>query len=135
MSTASVTTLIANVGRIDPTKTFGDDRQLASFSVAVSRKFKAKGETVEETDWYTVKTNLPHLINMIENHIKKGDQIIISGAQSHKTFDRQNGEKGMAVEIFAHAIQFNISKKSDAKDGANEAGQQHNTDLDDEIPF
>jgi len=35
MSTASFTTLIANVGRIDPTKTFGDDRQLATFSVAV----------------------------------------------------------------------------------------------------
>ena len=41
----------------------------------------------------------------------------------------------MAVEIFAHAIQFNISKKPDVKDSANEAGQQQTHDLDDEIPF
>jgi single-strand DNA-binding protein len=135
MSTASFTTLIANVGRIGPTKTFDDDRQLASLSVAVSRKFKLKGETVEETDWYTVKTNLPYLINMIENHIKKGDQIIISGSQSHKVFERQNGDKGMAIEIFAHALQFNISKKPEAKDGTNQSGEPVNTEQDDDIPY
>ncbi len=134
MSTAAFTTLVANVGRIDPTKTFGD-RQLAQFSVAVSRKFKKGGETVEETDWYTVKANAPHLISIIEKHINKGDQLIITGAQSIKTFDRENGQPGMAVEIFAHAIQFNISKKSEAKGGGKESGQQQHHDLDDEIPF
>lgn len=133
MSTAAFTTLVANVGRIDPTKTFGE-RQLATFSVAVSRKFKKSGETVEETDWYTVKANAPHLISMIEKNVIKGDQLIITGAQSIKTFDRENGEKGTAIEIFAHAIQFNISKKSEGNSGSKEAGQQHH-DLDDEIPF
>ena len=134
MSTAAFITLVANVGRIDATKTFGD-RQLATFSVAVSRKFKAKGETVEETDWYTIKANTPQLINMIEKHINKGDQLIITGAQSIKTFDREGGEKGTAVEIFAHAIQFNISKKSEGKGSRKEAGKAQHYDLDDEIPF
>ena len=134
MSTVANITLVANVGRIDPTKTF-DNGQLASFSAAVSRKFKRGGETVEETDWYTVKTNAPKLIERIEQHLSKGDQVIVTGTQSIKTFERQNGEKGTAVEIFAHLIERNISKKSDDKAGADKAAEQQSHDLDDEIPF
>lgn len=113
MSTAAFTTLVANVGRINATRTFNDDRQLASFSVAVSRRFKSKGEQVEETDWYEIKANAPHLITMIEQHIKKGDQLIIIGAQSHRTYEKNDGSNGFVVEIFAHDIRFNISKKAD----------------------
>ncbi len=113
MSTAAYTTLVANVGRINATRTFNDDRKLASFSVAVSRRFKSRGEQVEETDWYEIKANAPHLITLIEQHIKKGDQLIIVGSQSHRTYERQDGQNGFAVEIYAHDIRFNISKKSD----------------------
>lgn len=121
MSTAAYTTLVANVGRINATRTFNDDRKLASFSVAVSRRFKSKGEQVEETDWYEIKANAPHLITLIEQHIKKGDQLIIVGSQSHRTYDRQDGQNGFAVEIYAHDIRFNISKKSEgAPAGAEE---------------
>lgn len=120
MSTAAYTTLVANVGRINDTRTFSDDRKLASFSVAVSRRFKAKGEQVEETDWYEIKANAPHLITMIEQHIKKGDQLIIMGAQSHRTYEKNDGSNGFSVEIFAHDIRFNISKKADAPAGAEE---------------
>ena len=120
MSTAAFTTLVANVGRINATRTFNDDRQLASFSVAVSRKFKSKGEQVEETDWYEIKANAPHLITMIEQHIKKGDQLIIIGAQSHRTYEKNDGSNGFAVEIYAHDIRFNISKKADAPAGVEE---------------
>lgn len=118
MSTASFTTLVANVGRINATRTFNDDRQLASFSAAVSRKFKSRGEQVEETDWYEIKTNTPHLVTMIDQHIKKGDQLIITGAQSHRTYEKNDGSNGFAVEIYAHDIRFNISKKIDAPAGA-----------------
>jgi single-strand DNA-binding protein len=120
MSTASFTTLVANVGRINATRTFNDDRQLASFSVAVSRRFKSRGEQIEETDWYEIKANAPHLITMIEQHIKKGDQLIITGAQSHRIYEKNDGSNGFSVEIFAHDIRFNISKKADNTAGAEE---------------
>jgi single-strand DNA-binding protein len=122
MSTAAFTTLVANVGRINATRTFNDDRQLASFSVAVSRRFRSKGEQVEETDWYEIKANAPHLITMVEQHIKKGDQLIITGAQSHRTYEKTDGSNGFSVEIFAHDVRFNISKKADSQ-AASEADQ------------
>ncbi len=124
MSTAAFTTLVANVGRINATRTFNDDRKLASFSVAVSRKFKSKGEQAEETDWYEIKANSPHLITLIEQHIKKGDQLIIVGSQSHRTYERQDGQNGFAVEIYAHDIRFNVSKKADAPNGADQLEEE-----------
>lgn len=134
MSTAAFITLVANVGRIDPTRTFDDQRQLATFSVAVSRKFKSKGQPVEETDWYTIKATSPHLISLIENHVAKGDQLIINGALSHNTFERNDGSKGMTVEVFAQDIRFNISKKRDTAEGG-QPQQAAGGYLDDEIPF
>ena len=135
MSTAAFITLVANVGRIDATRTFNDDRQLGSFSAAVSRRFKVKGEAAEETDWYTVKATSAHLIDMIENRIGVGDQLIIAGAVSLKQFTRNDGSKGMSVEIYAHDIRYNISKKTDgAATGQGQAGPAQE-DLDDEIPF
>ncbi|MFP1133058.1 single-stranded DNA-binding protein [Asticcacaulis sp. W401b] len=131
MSTAAYITLVGNVGRIDAVRTFPDGRQIASFSVAVSRRFRAKGEAVEETDWYAVKATGAHLIRLIEDNINKGDQLIITGALAQKAFERNDGSKGLSVEVFAHDIRFNISKKP--KDESQ--GGSAPDDLDDEIPF
>lgn len=124
MSTAAFITLVGNVGRIDATKTFEGDRQLATFSVAVSRKFRSKGQMVEETDWYTIKANAPHLISLVEKHVSVGDQLIINGSVSHNVFERNDGSKGMTIEVFAQDLRFNISKKRD-NDGSGNLDPEH----------
>ncbi|ESQ79255.1 single-stranded DNA-binding protein [Asticcacaulis sp. YBE204] len=133
MSTAAFTTLVANVGRIDAIRTFADGRQISSFSAAVTRRFKSKGQTVEETDWYTVKTTSPHLISLIDKHVDVGDQLIINGALSINTYERNDGTKGTQVEVFASDIRFNLAKKKPGSEAS--TGQASGSDLDDEIPF
>ena len=126
MTTIASVTLVANVGRIDDVVHFEGGKSLASFSAAVSRTFKKQGETVQETDWYTVKTNNPALVTMISEHIKKGDQLIAIGTLSHKIFRRQNGEQGMAIELWADKLYYNISKKTDNADSSQQSEYSEN---------
>jgi single-strand DNA-binding protein len=138
-------TLTANTGPISKTKDFGDNRKLGQFQAAVNRRFTRQGETVEETDWYTVKTSNPMLINLIEK-LNKGQRLTIMGRLEVKKFDRNDGSEGTSVEVWADHIYYADAKRAEDTNGeaarseksrANGKAKQpaQSFDVDDEIPF
>lgn len=104
--------LTANVGPISSTKDFGNDRKLAQFQAAVNRRFTRQGETVEETDWYTVKSTNPMHVNLIEK-LRKGQRLCVMGRLEIKTFERNDGSKGTAVEVWADHIYYADAKREE----------------------
>lgn len=105
MQTFAHLTLTANVGKINDTIDLDGGKKLASFEAAVNRTFKVKGQKKTEADWYTVKTTNPMLVTLIEG-LKPGQRLSIFGIPAQNRFTRQDGSKGMTMQLFAETIYY-----------------------------
>lgn len=104
--------IIGNCGSDPRTKHLEGDRKVASFSVAVSEKYKNKaGEVVEQTEWLNcVAWN--KLAEIIEKFVTKGMLVYIEGKIKTRNYEK-DGQKHYVTEIFADTLQ--MLSKSDAK--------------------
>jgi single-strand DNA-binding protein len=91
--------LIGNVGQTPEIISFDNGNKLAKITVATNERFKnAKGEQQINTTWHNLiawgKT-----ADVIENYLKKGQEIAIEGKLIHETYDAKDGSKRYATKI------------------------------------
>ena len=88
---------------------------VASFSLAVNRRFTRQGEE-RQADFFNVvawnKTG-----EFCSKYFKKGQQVGVIGRLQTRTWDDQNGTKHYITEVVAEEAYFADSKKD--SDGAN----------------
>lgn len=109
--------------------------KVASFSVAVQRKFKNQNGEFE-ADFFNV-TSWGNQAGFVESYFKKGQEILISGRLMNRSWETESGEKRYATDIVAENIEFCGSKKDNQTQNAVE-GVVVNTVEDnssDELPF
>jgi single-strand DNA-binding protein len=109
--------------------------KVASFSVAVQRKFKNQNGEFE-ADFFNV-TSWGNQASFVETYFKKGQEILISGRLMNRSWETESGEKRYATDIVAENIEFCGSKKDNQTQNAVE-GVVVNTVEDnssDELPF
>ena len=109
---------------------------IASFSVAVNRKFKREGEP--EADFFNC-TAFGKQAEFVEKYLKKGTKVLLTGRVQNDNYTNKEGQKVYSVRIMIEEIEFAESKGS-AEPGTQPTQPQFNPDgfmniTDEELPF
>ncbi len=103
--------LIGNIGQTPTIVTFENGNKLAKITIATNERYKTlKGEIVTDTQWHNAiawgKT-----ADILEKHVKKGQEIAIEGRLIHESFDGKDGIKRYASKIQINELVM-IGKKN-----------------------
>ena len=91
----------------------GQDNQMAiaSFSLAVDRKYKNKNNSdVAETDFFNC-TAFGKLGEFAEKYLKHGTKVLAVGHLQNNSYTNRDGNKVYSVQIILEEIEFAESKK------------------------
>lgn len=130
--------LIGNVGRDPEIRVTGDGTKVATFSVATSESWLEKGsnERKERVEWHNVVIFNPHLVDVTEQYIKKGQKVYVEGSLRTRKYTDTKGQEQKAIEILIRyrgdVVILNSNRKEDRLDGDMERMDQMDHD---EIPF
>ena len=86
-----------------------NNMMVASFSLAVNRKYVKQGEE-RQTDFINVVT-YSKLAEFVQKYLKVGLQICICGMMQTRTWEDKNGQKRYVTEVIAEDIDFADSPK------------------------
>jgi single-strand DNA-binding protein len=111
--------LIGNVGKDPEIRSTTNGDRIANFTLATSEQWKDKsGERQEKTEWHRVVVFNDHLVKIIEDYVKKGSKLFVTGAlQTRKWTDNQGVEK-YSTEIVLQKFRGEITLLDSAKDRA-----------------
>ncbi|HIP36880.1 MAG TPA: single-stranded DNA-binding protein [Crocinitomix sp.] len=91
--------LIGNLGQAPEIVTFENGNKLAKFTLATNETFKnAKGEKQIETQWHQLIA-WGKVADIIENYVKKGQEIAIEGKIMYETYEAKDGIRRHATKI------------------------------------
>ncbi len=112
-------------------------KAVASFSLAVSRRFTRASDQQNTADFIPIIA-WEKLAEICGNNLIKGSQILVEGRMQVRNYDAQDGSKRYVTEVVAQDIEFmgkKLVKDSDDHDinGANSFGSEVLPD--EEIPF
>lgn len=88
--------------------TQSNNTAVASFSLAVNRKFVKPGEERQADFFNIIAWN--KLAENISKYLFKGNQVAISGRLETRSWDDPNGQKHYVTEVIAEEIDFIGSK-------------------------
>ena len=93
---------------------------VASFAIAVNRKYKQGDETKEEVSFIDIVVFGKQAENCGQ-YINKGDSVLIDGRlQQRRWDDKDSGQKRSKVEVVAQSVNF-MPKRSSAGQGGGHA--------------
>lgn len=110
--------LIGNLTRDPEISTTTSGISVCRMSIAVGRRF-ANAEGGRDTDFFNI-TAWRGTADNCAKYLKKGNKIAVSGSIQTRTYDKQDGTKGFAVDIVADEVEFLSSKNDGSNDGAQE---------------
>jgi len=101
---SSTTTIIGNLTRDPELKFLGNDSTVVKLSVAVNRKTKGRdGEWNETTSYFNVSA-FGTLAENSADSLHKGNRVIVTGRLEQRSWDKEDGTKGTAIELIADAV-------------------------------
>ena len=99
----SFVTLVGNITR-DPELRFTSSGQaIATFGIAVNRRWQKNGEWQEQTSFFNV-TAWAQLGENVAQSLGKGARVIVTGRLEQREYETREGEKRTAVDIVADEI-------------------------------
>jgi len=91
--------LIGRLGQDPEIINFEDGNQMAKFSLATDDSYRDKNKNkVERTDWHNIVIK-GSLVKVVENYVKKGQEIVVEGKLSNRSWEDKEGEKHYRTEI------------------------------------
>ena len=99
--------LIGNLGRDPERRSTPSGQQVATFSVATSRKWRDRdGNRQEQTEWHAVVC-WGRQAEVAGEYLRKGRQVYVEGRlQTRSWDDKQTGEKRYKTEIICDNFQM-----------------------------
>lgn len=121
-----------------------NNTKVASFTLAVNRKYAAEGEE-RQTDFINIVA-FSKLAEFAEKYLRQGLQIALCGRLQIRSYEDTNGQKKYVTEVIAEEIDFADSiKRTDDTSilnaGSTNSNEQNaeNSDVtvigDDDLPF
>ena len=96
--------LIGRLGGEPEIVTFQDGNKMAKFSMATDDSFKdIEGTKVERAYWHNVVVR-GGLVNVVENYVKKGQEIAVEGKLTNRSYETKEGEKRYVTEILVNDL-------------------------------
>jgi single-strand DNA-binding protein len=129
MASENNVTLVGNLTR-DPELRFTQSgRGVASFGLAVNRRYQMNGEWQEETSFFNVVA-WGDLGENASASLNKGSRVVVTGRLQQREYETREGEKRTVVEVIADDLgpslrwaQAEVNKISrDAADGGSGGG-------------
>lgn len=121
-------TFIGNMTKDPEGKQFGANKMMATFSVAVTEKWKdANGEQKESTEFINCTAFIS--AKFILDYVKKGDKVYIEGKYKTEKWQDKNGNDRQSVKIIVNKFLSFAQKKSAGQ------GNNYQAPLNDDVPF
>lgn len=96
--------LIGNVGADPEIRELSSGKQMATFNLATSEKWKDReGNQREETQWHSIVFYGP-VCKVIEGYVKKGSKITVEGKIKYTESVNEQGEKRFYINIVGHNL-------------------------------
>jgi single-strand DNA-binding protein len=99
----STVTIVGNLTRDPELRFTGGGKGVASFGVAVNRRWQQNGEWQEKVSFFNV-TAWDTLGENIAACLTKGTRVIVTGRLEQREYETKDGEKRNVVEIVADEI-------------------------------
>lgn len=101
MSSLNKVTIIGNVGNEPEIRSTNDGREIASFSVATTEKWKDKStkEIRSKTEWHRVVIFSSGLVNVVKQYLHKGAKVYIEGSLQTRKWTAKDGGERYTTEI------------------------------------
>ena len=113
------TILIGNLGDDPKLRFTADGTPVASFSMAVNKRWKDQdGNPKEKTTWFRV-TVWRKLAEVCNQYLAKGRLVMVEGEVEASAWVNQDGEARATLELTAHTVKF-LSKGNSEAAGAPE---------------
>ena len=94
---------------------------VASFSIAVNRRFGSKDGTQPQADFFNV-TAWRAQAEFVSRYFKKGSSIFVVGTIQNRSWTDQNGQKRYATDIVADEVSFVDSRSEGPSAGGMQQG-------------
>ena len=118
------------------TRYTSDQKAVASFSLAVDRRYKRDGQP--EADFFHVVC-FSKLAEFTEKYLRKGTKIVLQGEVQNNNYTDRNGVKHYSNQIIASSIEFAESKRANNQPKEPQADENGFMDTsgfqEDHIPF
>ena len=113
--------LMGNLTRDPEVRYTPNGSAVASFAIAVNRKYKQGDETKEEVSYIDIVVFGKQAENCGQ-YINKGDSVLIDGRlQQRRWDDKDTGAKRSKIEVVAQAVNFMPKRQSSGRGG----GESH----------
>lgn len=96
----STVTIVGNLTRDPELRFTTGGRGMASFGVAVNRRYQVNGEWQEQVSFFNV-TAWGTLGENLSASLTKGSRVIVTGRLEQRSYETKEGEKRSVVEIIA----------------------------------
>jgi len=121
--------IIGNLGKDPETRALPSGKKVASFTVAVNRRFKnGDGETKEATEWFDVEA-WERLGEVCQQYLSKGRLVFIEGRLQTDRWQDDKGNPHSRTKVVAAVMQILDKKDGESETSAAAPGE------DVEIPF
>ena len=100
----STVTIVGNITRDPELRFTAGGKGIASFGVAVNRRWQQNGEWQEKVSFFNV-TAWDTLGENIAASLTKGTRVIVTGRLEQREYETKEGEKRNVVEIVADEIE------------------------------
>ncbi len=126
--------LLGNLTRDPEVRYTPNGSAVASFALAVNRKYKQGDETKEEVSYIDVVVFGKQAENCGQ-YLNKGDGALIEGRLQQRRWETEDGQKRNKIEVVAQSVNF-MPKRSSGGQGHSHAEPAPEAPVDEgEIPF
>ncbi len=102
--------LIGNLGATPEVKNLENGNKVARFSVATSEEYlNKKGEKISATHWHNIVA-WGKLAGIAEQLLKKGNEVVVDGKLSSRSYTANDGSKKYITEVVAAELLLNNKK-------------------------
>lgn len=98
--------------------TGSEPKAIASYSIAVDRRFKRDGQP--EADFFNC-TSFGKQAEFVEKYLHKGTKIVIQGEMQNNNWTGNDGVKHYSDRILVNSVEFAESKAAAARNGSEES--------------
>ena len=143
--------LIGRLGNDPEVKQMSNGKNVARLSIATSETWKDKntGEKKEKTEWHRVVIFNEGLVNVVQQYLKKGEQVYIEGQIQTTKYTDNNGQEKYSTQVILQGYNSTLtmlgssggvgrSDDSAINQDSSSLPSDNNissNDLDDEVPF
>jgi len=109
--------LLGNLTRDPEVRYTPNGIAVASFAIAVNRKYKQGDETKEEVSYIDIVV-FGKQAESCGQYINKGDSVLIDGRLQQRRWETEEGQKRNKIEVVAQSVNFMPKRSSAAHGGA-----------------